>query len=41
MFIVGDSSQPIDRPDIMNGLLCYATTYTFFVTIYPEADMVS
>ena len=41
MFIVGDSSQPNDRLDITNGLLCYATTYTFFVRVYPEADMVS
>ena len=41
MFIVGDSSQPNDRPGITNGLLCYATTYTFFVRVYPEADIVS
>ena len=40
-FIVGDSNQPNDRPGITNGLLCYATTYTFFVRVYPEDDMVS
>jgi len=41
MFTVGNSSQPNDRPGITNGLLCYATTYTFFVRVYPEDDMVS
>ena len=40
-FIVGGSNQPNDRPDITNGLLCYAKTYTFFIRVYPEADDVS
>ena len=37
-FTVGDSSSPNDRPNrYTNGLLCFATSYTFFVRAYTEA----
>ena len=37
-FTVGDSDSPNDRQNqYTNGLLCFATSYTFFVRAYTEA----
>ena len=37
-FTVGDSSSPNDRQNqYTNGLLCFSTSYTFFVRAYTEA----
>ena len=36
-FTVGDPDSPNDRPNrYTNGLLCFATSYTFFVRAYTE-----